>query len=77
MPELTREIAERAIDVDYEELRRLSRELAELLTEASEVRLVTPAGELVMDIGGREALADDGNLRDPGEFGNLRPERLS
>ncbi|WP_457614353.1 aminopeptidase [Methanopyrus sp.] len=71
MPGLTRETAERAIDVDYEELRRSSRKLAELLTEASEVRLVTSAGELVMDISGRKALADDGDLREPGEFGNL------
>ncbi|WP_148688582.1 aminopeptidase [Methanopyrus sp. SNP6] len=71
MPGLTRDTAERAIDVDYKRLRSLSRGLAERLTEASEARLVTPAGELVIDISGREALADDGNLRDPGEFGNL------
>ncbi len=72
MPGATRGMLERAVDVDYGRLRRRARELSELLTEASEAELVTGDGaRLYLDLSDRDGIPDDGDLREPGAFGNL------
>ncbi len=72
MPGATRETLERAVDVDYGDLRRRARELAERLTEAEEAVLITGDGaRLRLNLSGREGIPDDGDLREPGSFGNL------
>jgi leucyl aminopeptidase (aminopeptidase T) len=51
---------------------RRSRAVAELLTGADEAHVTCPRGtDLRADLTGREAIADDGDLRAPGAFGNL------
>lgn len=58
--------------VDYEAVRRDTRRFADLLTEASEVRVVCPAGtDLTFSLAGRQGGADDGFLASPGSWGNL------
>ena len=46
--------------------------MAELLSQAGAARLTCPRGsDLRLDLSGRDGLADDGDLRAPGAFGNL------
>jgi leucyl aminopeptidase (aminopeptidase T) len=53
-------------------LARSARIVADALTRARECRLTSAAGtDVVLGLEGREAIADDGDLRRPGAFGNL------
>jgi len=73
MPMITEEMMCRgAMLADYHEVSRLTHKVADLLTEASEARVSTPAGtDLVLDISGREACPDTGIFHNPGDWGNL------
>ncbi|MDQ3957296.1 MAG: aminopeptidase, partial [Actinomycetota bacterium] len=74
MPGITEEMMARTMDADFTSLRRRSRAVAELLTQGSEVHLTSAAGsDLRLGIEGREGLSDDGDLGEPGAFGNLPP----
>jgi aminopeptidase len=72
LPGATADLLARVMDVDMEQLRRRSRALAQLLTEADEARVTCARGsDLRLDLSGREGLSDDGDLTAPGSFGNL------
>lgn len=72
MPGITEEAMARTLQGVDEGLKARARRYAELLTEAGEVRLTTPAGtDLTFSIAGRPATADGGDLSAPGAFGNL------
>ncbi len=72
MPQITEDMLVRTMAADYGEVRRRSAILARALTEGSDVRITAPQGtDLSLYIGGREGIADDGNLTVPGSFGNL------
>jgi len=58
--------------IDYAELKRTSEWLAARLTSASSARVTSPAGtDIVLHLNGRVGHSDDGNLQQPGAFGNL------
>ena len=60
------------LDIDYDELRAREEELARLLEGHTRVRLSTPAGtDVTFEIGGRPVYRDNGDLSQPGAFGNL------
>jgi leucyl aminopeptidase (aminopeptidase T) len=62
----------RAISVDYELLRRSGARLTAALTAAGTCRIISAAGtDVSLSIVHRDATADDGNLQEPGAFGNL------
>ncbi|MDI6820336.1 MAG: aminopeptidase [Candidatus Hodarchaeaceae archaeon] len=73
MPMITeRMMCRGAMLADYDEVSRLTRKVAALLTKSSEVEVNTPAGtDLYLDITGRKAHADTGIFHRPGDFGNL------
>lgn len=72
MPQITEEMMERTMAADYAEVRRRSALLAEALTAGSEVRITSEQGtDVTLSIAGRDGIADDGDLRQPGSFGNL------
>jgi leucyl aminopeptidase (aminopeptidase T) len=72
LPTITEEIFARAVPVDYAELKRKGEWLAARLTAASTARITSAAGtEIVLELEGRTALSDDGDLQEPGTFGNL------
>jgi leucyl aminopeptidase (aminopeptidase T) len=73
MPMITEEMMYRgAMLANYGWVSRLTRKVADLLTETSEIEVITPAGtDLVLDVSGREACSDTGILHDPGDWGNL------
>lgn len=74
MPGITEEMMARTMSADFASLRPRSREVARLLTEGSEVRITTAVGtDLTLGIGGRTGISDDGDLSEPGAFGNLPP----
>jgi leucyl aminopeptidase (aminopeptidase T) len=72
MPGVTEEMLARVMSADMEELRRCGRAIAELLTRGREARITCPNGsDLVLSIEGRTAIPDNGELGEPGAFGNL------
>jgi leucyl aminopeptidase (aminopeptidase T) len=69
---VTEEMLARVMSADMAELRRRGRALAEILTAGSEARITSSIGsDLTLDIDGRPAIADAGELTEPGAFGNL------
>jgi len=61
-----------AFQANWEKVEKLSRKIAELLTQAEEVEITCPNGTAItMSLKDREGLADTGRLCKPGDFGNL------
>jgi leucyl aminopeptidase (aminopeptidase T) len=72
LPMITEEIFARAIAVDYAELRRKGKWLADRLTAASAARITSAAGtDIVLRLDGRVGRSDDGHLQQRGALGNL------
>ena len=60
------------ITADYQQVRRITEQLARLLTEADEIRLTTPEGtDLTMRSAGRKAITQSGFVTKPGELSGL------
>jgi len=72
MPMLSPEIVRGPLIADYNEIKRISENLRDLLSKASEAVILSDKGtQLTLNISGREGLADTGILDQPGAFGNL------
>jgi leucyl aminopeptidase (aminopeptidase T) len=72
LPGVTEDMLARVMSADMEGLRRKGRGVAEALDRASEARITDPNGtHLRLDLSGREAIPDAGELTEPGAFGNL------
>jgi leucyl aminopeptidase (aminopeptidase T) len=72
LPGITEEIFGRAIAADYDELRRVGRAVAAKLSQADVCRVTAPGGtDVKLSLSGRQAICDDGDLRQPAAWGNL------
>jgi leucyl aminopeptidase (aminopeptidase T) len=72
LPGITEATFMRALPADYAELRRAGERIAAELSSAAACRLTSPAGtDVALDLKGRTAVIDDGNLQDRDAFGNL------
>jgi leucyl aminopeptidase (aminopeptidase T) len=72
LPGVTEEMLARVMNADMAELRRRGRVVADILDAGSEARITCSNGsELSLTIEGREATPDNGELTEPGAFGNL------
>jgi leucyl aminopeptidase (aminopeptidase T) len=72
LPGVTADMLARVMAVDFDQMARRSRAVAELLTHGNEARVTCPRGtELQLDLGPRLAISDAGELGQPGAFGNL------
>lgn len=72
MPGITEDMLERTMGADYAAIRERSRALSDALTQGERVRVTTDKGtDVTFAITGRTGLADDGDLRATGAFGNL------
>jgi len=72
LPGVTADMLARVMAVDFPAMARRSQAVAELLTQADAAHLTCPRGsDLQLDLSGRAGIADDGELRSPGAFGNL------
>src|SRR3954453_6425239 len=72
LPGATEEMLARVMSADMAEIRRRGHALAEILTAGSEARTTDSNGsDLTLNIEGRNAIPDAGELTEPGAFGNL------
>jgi leucyl aminopeptidase (aminopeptidase T) len=72
MPTVTEEVLARAMAVDFDAMTTRSKAIAMLLTEADQAWFTCPRGsDFVLNLSSRQGIADDGNLTQPGAFGNL------
>jgi leucyl aminopeptidase (aminopeptidase T) len=72
MPGADAEMLARVMAVDFERMAARSRAVADLLEEGKTAHITCPRGsDARLDLTGRRAIADDGDLRAPGSFGNL------
>ena len=61
-----------SMDVDWEYVAKLSRDIAEILTEAEWVHVKSEYGtDIEFSVSGRKGIADTGLFHEPGDFGNL------
>jgi leucyl aminopeptidase (aminopeptidase T) len=74
LPGVTEELLARVMSFDVDELRRRGRVVAEVLDAGSEAHITCASGsDLTLNIEGRVATPDTGELTEPGAFGNLPP----
>ncbi len=72
LPGVTEEMLARVMSADMEGLRRKGHAVAEALDRATEARITDANGtDLRLDLSGREAIPDAGELTGPSAFGNL------
>jgi aminopeptidase len=72
LPGVTEDMLARVMSADMEGLRRKGHAVAEALDRASEAHITDANGtDLRLDLAGREAIPDAGELTEPGAFGNL------
>ncbi|MGI8506809.1 MAG: aminopeptidase [Solirubrobacteraceae bacterium] len=72
LPGVTEDMLSRVMAVDFDVMARRSRSVAKLLGDATSAHLTCPLGsDFTLDLTGRAGIADDGDLRHPGAFGNL------
>ena len=79
MPDVTEEIINRCIDIDYDALREDSRRLYGTLKKACCVRVTTKLGtDIVFEVGGGDFFGGNGGIFDfPGAYGNLPEGEVS
>jgi aminopeptidase len=72
LPGITEDMLARVMSADMEGLRRRGRAVADALDRAAEARITDANGtDLTLDLSGREAIPDAGELTERGAFGNL------
>jgi leucyl aminopeptidase (aminopeptidase T) len=72
LPGVTEDMLARLMSADMEGLRRKGRAVADALDAASEAHLTDSNGtDLTLELSGRKAIPDAGELTEPGAFGNL------
>jgi leucyl aminopeptidase (aminopeptidase T) len=72
MPGVNEDMLARAMAIDFDLMAARSHSVAKLLEEGSAARITCPRGSnLTLELTGRPGIADDGDLTEPGTFGNL------
>ncbi len=72
LPGITDDVMIRTMNVDYYEIGNLSKRLARLLSDTKEIHVSTENGtDIILDVEGREGLADTGLNHERGSFSNL------
>jgi leucyl aminopeptidase (aminopeptidase T) len=72
MPGVTEDMLARVMGVEFETMAARSRAVATVLSEGTTARVTCARGtDLVLDLSGREGIADDGDLTAREAFGNL------
>jgi aminopeptidase len=72
LPGVTEEMLARVMSADMAELRRRGWAVAEIMNQGREAHITCANGsDLRLNIDGRDAIPDNGELTEPGAFGNL------
>jgi len=79
MPDITEEIANRCLDIDYEDLKIESNHIYDILKKAKEIRVTAAVGtDITFVVGKSEFFGKDGGSFDfPGAYGNLPEGEIS
>ncbi len=72
LPGVTEEMLARVMAVDFGRMSERSRAVAALLGGSDQAHVTCPRGsDFLLDLTGRSGISDDGDLTQPGAFGNL------
>ncbi len=72
LPGITEEMFLRAVDIDYDEIRKRCKAVKDALSNSSKVRILTRAGtDFHLDIARSEVIEDNGSYIRPKDYGNL------
>ena len=72
MPGVTEDMLARVMAVDFDQMAARSRAVAARLDAGSVAHVTCPRGtQLTLELSGRRGMPDDGDLTEPGAFGNL------
>lgn len=72
MPMMNMDIVENYMDADYPLIKKVSEKLADMMTKACKIRVMTEKGtDIILDVTGRTCHADTGDLTEPGALGNF------
>jgi leucyl aminopeptidase (aminopeptidase T) len=72
MPMMNMDIVENYLNADYSLIKKVSEKLADMMTRADKIRVVTQKGtDVTLDITGRTCHADTGDITKAGSLGNL------
>ena len=72
LPGVTADMLARLMSTDFDALAARCRAVANLLSDADEAHMTCPHGtDVRLDLSGRRAISDEGELGAPGAFGNL------
>jgi len=72
LPGVTADMLARLMSTDFDALATRCRAVADLLTDADEARIACPHGtDLRLDLRNRAGTSDEGDIGEPGAFGNL------
>ena len=72
LPGVTADMLARLMSTDFDALTGRCRAVADLLTASDAARMTCPRGtDVRLDLSGRAAISDEGDLGAPGAFGNL------
>lgn len=79
MPSITEDIANRCLDIDYEDLKRRSNELYNIFSISKRIQITTELGtDITLTLGASTFFGKDGGSFDyPGAYGNLPEGELS
>jgi leucyl aminopeptidase (aminopeptidase T) len=72
LPGVTEDMLARVMAIDFDQMAARSHTVARLLGRGSSAHISCPGGtDLTLNLAGRDGSADDGDLTEPGAFGNL------
>jgi leucyl aminopeptidase (aminopeptidase T) len=72
LPGITEEMFLRAVDIDYDEIRKRCGKVSDALSKSSKVRILTRSGtDFHLEIAGSKVIEDNGSYTRPKDYGNL------
>ena len=72
MPGITETVTKRAIDVDYDKIKKINEKICSVLKRSRKVRITTSKGtDLLLSISKKSIFSDDGLYHKKGKWGNL------
>jgi leucyl aminopeptidase (aminopeptidase T) len=72
LPGITEEMFLRAVDIDYDEIRKRCEKVSDALSKSSKVRILTRSGtDFHLEITGSKVIEDNGSYTRPKDYGNL------
>ncbi len=72
LPGITEEMFLRAVDIDYDEIRKRCEKVSDVLSKSSKVRILTRSGtDFRLEVARSKVIEDNGSYTRPKDYGNL------